>query len=110
VNSRLTGFTAISEVQCADVGRRLDGLTEKYQLVLMDPPYAMEELGPVLEKLGEEKGPVAEGGMLVVGHSRFLELQPEYGALRRVSLRRYGDNVVEFFEKTSREDQKSDQQ
>ena len=109
-NLQTTGFTAFSEVHCADVGRRLDGLTEKYQLVLMDPPYAMEELGPVMEKLGEEKGPVAEGGMLVVGHSRFLELNPEYGALQRVSLRRYGDNVVEFFEKTSREDQKSDQQ
>ncbi len=102
-NLQTTGFTAFSEVHCADVGRRLDGLTEKYQLVLMDPPSAMEELGSVLEKLGEEKGPVGDGGMLVVGHSIFLELLPEYGALRRVSHRRYGDNVVEFFEKAGNE-------
>ena len=102
-NLQTTGFTAFSEVHCADVGRRLARLTGKYQLVLMDPPYAMEELGPVIEKLGEEGGPIAEGGMLVVGHSRFIELPPEFGDLHRISHRRYGDNVVEFFEKVSRE-------
>ena len=104
-NLRTTGFTEFSAVHCSDVGRRLGSLTGNYQLVLMDPPYAMDELGPVLGKLGEEVGLIAEGGMLVVGHSRFLELLPEYGALRRVSHRRYGDNVVEFFEKISPEDQ-----
>ena len=103
-NLQTTGFTAFSEVHCADVGRRLARLTGKYQLVLMDPPYGMDELGQVMEKLGEEEGPIAEGGMLVAGHSRFIELLPEYGALRRVSHRRYGDNVVEFFEKFSGED------
>ncbi len=102
-NLETTGFTASGDVHCANVGRLLGRLTEKYQLVLMDPPYAMEELGPVLEKLGEESGPIEEDGVLVVGHSRFLELLPEYGALRQVSLRRYGDNAVEFFEKISRE-------
>ena len=98
-NLNTTGFTALGEVHCADVSRLLGRLTEKYQLVLMDPPYSMEELGPVMDKLGKENGPIERDGMLVVGHSRFLELLPEYGALRRVSLRRYGDNAVEFFEK-----------
>jgi len=100
-----TGFSTFGRVHCADVGRCLGKLTGKYQLVLMDPPYAMDDLSPVIEKLGEEEGLVAEGGMLVAGHSRFIELLPEYGALRRVSLRRYGDNVVEFFDKIGREDQ-----
>lgn len=102
-NLQTTGFSAFSEVHCAEVGRQLGRLTGKYQLVLMDPPYAMDELGPVMEKLGEEHGLIVEGGILVVGHSRFLELHDEYGALRRFSHRRYGDNVVEFFEKTGQE-------
>lgn len=100
-NLETTGFVASSEVHCADVGRLLGRLTEKYALVLMDPPYAMEDLGPVIERLGEDNGPIEEDGMLVVGHSRFLELLPKYGSLRQVSLRRYGDNAVEFFEKIS---------
>ena len=102
-NLETTGFTTDSEVHCAEVGRFLSRLTQKYHLVLMDPPYALEELAPLLEKLGEEDGPIEKEGMLVVGHSRFLELLPKYGALRQVSLRRYGDNAVEFFEKISAE-------
>ncbi len=98
-NLRTTGFSADSEVHCGDVDRCLSRFTGGYQLVLMDPPYANDELGPVMEKLGEVEGLIVEGGMLVVGHSRFLELLPEYGALSQVSLRRYGDNIVEFFEK-----------
>ena len=103
-NLRTTGFSAFSEVHCSDVGRSLGRLTESYQLVLMDPPYALDELAPVIDRLGEEEGLMAEGGMLVVGHSRFMELLPGYGALSRVSHRRYGDNVVEFFEKIRKED------
>ncbi|PKB73256.1 MAG: 16S rRNA (guanine(966)-N(2))-methyltransferase RsmD [SAR202 cluster bacterium Io17-Chloro-G7] len=98
-NLRTTGFSSHSKVHCADVNRFLSSFTEVYQLVLMDPPYANDELGPVMEKLGKVDGLIVEGGMLVVGHSRYLELLSEYGGLSRVSLRRYGDNVVEFFEK-----------
>jgi 16S rRNA (guanine966-N2)-methyltransferase len=98
-NLDATGLTDFAVVHCAEVGRVLDMLGGVYQLVLMDPPYAMEELAPILEKLGGAEGLIDENGMLVVGHSRFLELLPEYGALRRVSHRRYGDNAVEFYEK-----------
>ena len=104
-NLQTTGLHASGEVHCADVGRLLDRLTRKYDLVLMDPPYATEELGPVLEKLGEEDGPIEEWGMLVVGHSRFIELLPEYSALRRVSQRRYGDNAVDFYKKIGPDDE-----
>ncbi len=68
-----------------------------YRLVLLDPPYGMQRLDAVMYRIGGEKGLVANGGMVVVGHSRFLNLGPEYGSLRLHSQRRYGDNLVEFF-------------
>ncbi len=102
-NLQTTGFTAHAQVPCSDVTRSLDMLSGAYQLVLMDPPYAMQNLDPFLERLGQEAGLVADGGIVVVGHSRFLELRPQYCTLRRTSIRRYGDNVVEFYQKRSSE-------
>ena len=42
---------------------------------------------------------VEDDGTVVVGHSRHLELQSDYGSLHLFSHRRYGDNVVDFFRK-----------
>lgn len=102
-NLQSTGFTANSKVHCSDVTRSLSTLSGAYNLVLIDPPYALQSLDPFLEKLGQEQGLVAEGGLVVVGHSRFLELPPQFCTLRRTSSRRYGDNVVDFYERRSSE-------
>ena len=100
-NLETAGFFSSARVHCSEVLPSLDALTGRYQLVLMDPPYALGDLGAVLARLGEETSLMVEGGMVVVGHSRFLELPAEIGSLRRVSHRRYGDNVVEFYQLNS---------
>jgi 16S rRNA (guanine966-N2)-methyltransferase len=102
-NLEATGFSSNSRVHCSDVTRSLGVLAGAYQLVLMDPPYALQELDEVLERIGRERRLVAGGGMVVVGHSRFLDLGPEYGVLRRVSHRRYGDNVVDLYQRENGE-------
>ena len=98
-NLEAIGFTSASRVHCTDVDRSLTTLTGPYQLVLLDPPYVMQGLGEVLEKVGTKAGLVAGGGMVVVGHSRFVELSNTYAGLGRISHRRYGDNVVEFYQR-----------
>ena len=102
-NLQATGFAANSKVHCWDARRFLGSLAGDYRLVLMDPPYAARDLDAVMERLGEIEGPVAEEGTVVVGHSRFAELHSSYGVLRRASRRRYGDNVVEFYERAGDE-------
>ena len=98
-NLEATGFGPYGRVHWSDVNRSLSLLAGDYRLVLLDPPYALQDLDEVVEKIGREPRLVAGGGMVVVGHSRFLELRPEYYSLRRVSHRRYGDNVVEFYQR-----------
>jgi len=100
-NLQTTGFSTTSQVHCSDVTRSLDTLSDAYQLVLMDPPYAMQNLDPFLERLGQKESLVAEGGIVVVGHSRFLEMPTHFCTLSRTSTRRYGDNVVEFYQRRS---------
>ena len=96
-NLENTGFLGQGKVYQADAIRVLDSLPGPYRLVMLDPPYRLTQLGEVLEKIAEHPGLVAPKGMVVVGHSRHTELRPSYGPLARESLRRYGDNVVEFY-------------
>jgi 16S rRNA (guanine966-N2)-methyltransferase len=92
-----TGFSQQAKVYRADVVRVLGGLSGPYQLVLMDPPYRLQNLGEVLEKIASVLGLVDNQGIVVVGHSKRQELLSHYGPLELESHRRYGDNVVDFY-------------
>lgn len=96
-NLESTGFDNQGQVRCADVNKFLRTSSGPYQLVLMDPPYKMENLDQVLETLTSAMGVLEDGSMVVVGHSRFFSSNPEYGPLHLESTRRYGDNVVDIY-------------
>lgn len=97
-NLETTGCSHKARVHCADVAQSLARLVGPYHLVLLDPPYRLQNLGEVLEKLASVDGLVAEAGVVVAGHSKHLELLPGYGPLALRRHRRYGDNVVDFFQ------------
>jgi 16S rRNA (guanine(966)-N(2))-methyltransferase RsmD len=64
-------------------------------IVFLDPPYEMEgEYRAALELLGENPPP-----LVIVQHSRRLELQENYAALARVRMLRQGDNALSFYER-----------
>ena len=92
-----TGFDRQAQVFCGEVTRTLNTLPGGYGLVLLDPPYRMENLGEVLDLIAAMPGLLENGGMVVVGHSRRLNLIDTFGRLRRESHRQYGDNSVEFY-------------
>ena len=96
-NLESTGFDNQGQVRCADVNQFLRTSSGPYQLVLMDPPYKMENLDQVLETLTSAMGMLEDGSVVVVGHSRFIAPNPEHGPLHLESTRRYGDNVVDIF-------------
>ena len=76
--------------------RALQVLKGPYRVVLMDPPYRLQTLDPILESLARVSLIEAEG-VVVVGHSKRLGLNNRYGALSKVLSRRYGDSTVDFF-------------
>ena len=98
-NLEHTGFQDRGRVFCGTVDSTLNKLEGHYKLVLMDPPYRMEDLESVLEGIAAAPNLVDDGGMVVVGHSSRLSLRPDFGSLQLVSSRRYGDNAVEFYSK-----------
>ena len=98
-NLATAGFSDQAAVHCADAWRILPGLAGNYQLVLLDPPYRMTGLSDFLESLAALPGLLDARGMMVVGHSRHTSLAEQYGALSLYSRRRYGDNLVDFYQR-----------
>ena len=99
VNLQVTKLADRATVLHSTVEKALEQMDNKYDFVLMDPPYKMKDLAPVLKVIGETKILEADG-MVVVGHSKHSNLSDTYGNLSRFDSRRYGDSVVEFFQWT----------
>jgi 16S rRNA (guanine(966)-N(2))-methyltransferase RsmD len=95
-NLEATGFSDQGQVYCMSVERALAELKGPYRLVLMDPPYKLPSIDPVLNGL-DKAGLVENGGIIVVGHSKRQELQPAYGRIIHLKTRRYGDSVADFY-------------
>ena len=96
-NLALAGFDDQAAVHQADAIHSLKALPGGYSLALLDPPYRMGAFHAVMDAIAGQPGLVAPEGMVVAGHSRQTELRAAYGSLRRIILRQYGDNVVDFY-------------
>ena len=96
-NLASAGFDGRAAVRQGDAIRSLTALPGGYSLALLDPPYRMGAFHPVMEAIAGQPGLLAPDGMVVAGHARQTELRAAYGSLRRIILRQYGDNVVEFY-------------
>ena len=98
-NLDATGFADCSSARCSDAGRILRDLQGPYQVVLLDPPYKMDRLNEFIDGMADICDLIDDPGMVVVGHSRHVGLKDEYGPLKLYSRRRYGDNLVDFFQR-----------
>ena len=95
-NLALTGLKSRGRVLPMPVSRALGRLEGPYTLVVADPPYeydrAEEELASLIEK-----GLLAQGGTLVVEHSKRREWPQTLAGLPQLTSRRYGDTSVTFY-------------
>lgn len=96
-NAAALGFADRVLVQRGEVEAVLGRLEGPFDLVFLDPPYALGP-GPALRLLAE-RGLVAAGGRVVAEHDRRTEIPETLGDLRRTDLRRFGDTAVSFFER-----------
>jgi 16S rRNA (guanine966-N2)-methyltransferase len=86
------------EVRRSDVNRFLDRCDDRFDLVFVDPPYALS-LASVEEVLGKT-APLLDVGATMVVHRRVGEGPPKVpGGLRVVAERTYGDSRLWTYEK-----------
>jgi 16S rRNA (guanine(966)-N(2))-methyltransferase RsmD len=94
-NLEALGIEAVSRVIADDAPRalrRLGRSGERFDLLLLDPPYAGDELRRALEAVSES-GVLAEGAMVVVEHGKRHALPGVAGLVVR-DARRYGDTLI----------------
>ena len=95
-NLGLTDRTTVWPLPVTAALKHLAGRGEPFGLAFLDPPYGGGAAVTALSALAEPPL-LAPGARVVVEHSR-REIMPEaVGALRRLSVRRYGDTQVAFY-------------
>ena len=95
-NLRSTGLREQAKLWPMPVARVTERLEGAFELVVADPPYGYDraeaELGAVVER-----GLLADGGILVVEHSRRREWPENLAGLKQLTSRRYGDTKVTMY-------------
>ena len=80
--------------------QRLGKLTQKIDIVYLDPPYEAEaEYAGTLNFLGSSKGReiLAPDALVIAEHSSKAKLASRYGALGHMRLLKQGDAALSFF-------------
>ena len=87
----------VAKVYKSTVRDFLNHINKKYELILVDPPFELNEWENILMNIGQ-RGILNSGGVLVAEHSSSLSLEKKYGELEMLDQRKYGDSLVSFFE------------
>ena len=95
-NLKVCKFEGNGKVYRMNAEQSLKVLKERYGVVVMDPPYRLDEIGPIVDQLNASNL-VETSGIVAVGHSKRQMLAETYGALTRVKSRRHGDSMVDFY-------------
>ena len=77
--------------------RGLAGSEQKFDLILLDPPYEGGHLDSALRNIDSFRL-VSSEGMLVAEHALQYPPEKEYGSLQLTKTRRYGKTGLAFFE------------
>ncbi len=97
-NLEKTKLAPQTHIYCRDVVKTISTLDKKYDIILIDPPYADTSIGDTLTKIANSKL-VGDNTVLVVTHSSHLSLSPAYGGLNMVKERRHGDSFIAIYRK-----------
>jgi 16S rRNA (guanine966-N2)-methyltransferase len=96
-NLKATGLETQGHVYCCRASRALGFLEKRYDLVLVDPPYADPALDSVLAQLANS-AVVKPTTILTVAHSSRRRLSSSYGQFGLARERCHGDTCVSFFQ------------
>jgi len=84
----------VNRMNCERFLRKSDG---GYDVVFLDPPYAIKNWDFVMGKVGKA-GFVNRHGVVIAEHFRGVNLSETYGDIKCVDSRRYGDSKISYYE------------
>ena len=98
-NVRTLGVESRVVVARGDVARQLERLASggrRFEIVFLDPPYALDVGEQALAALGAG-ALLAEDGVVIAQHFTKRPPAAEYGILRAFRARRFGETTLTFF-------------
>ncbi len=95
-NLEHTRLAARATVNKQQVERALPVLTERYDLVLADPPYADDGLISLLNEIAE-RNLVRQQGLVAIEHSSRVALPDSVQNLHALKHRRHGDTTISLY-------------
>ncbi len=96
-NLKITGFSEQSKVYCISAEKALSVLKGKYDILLLDPPYADASITAITEKLASSDL-VGKQSTIVIEHSKRIPLRDDLGKFRRTKNVRHGDSCVSVYQ------------
>lgn len=96
-NLTRAGFAVEARLWRMRVERALPLLTGQYDLILADPPYASEQLTPLLASLASD-GLLREGGIVIFEHASRVPPPEGVSGLILSKSRRHGDTTLSMYE------------
>jgi 16S rRNA (guanine966-N2)-methyltransferase len=103
-NLRRLGLTARTEVWVAPAPRALKSLAkrgESFDMIFLDPPYDEGQVEPSLKAVARA-GLLSDTGTVIAEHSAREVVSPRYDSLILNDQRRYGDTLLSFFKRDTR--------
>lgn len=95
-NLNKIGLLDNAHVYCCKVSKAIAFLEDKYDIVLMDPPYSDVSVSGVLINLASSNL-IREGTIVVVCHSSRISLDVSCDGLYLVEHRYYGDTSISIY-------------
>ncbi len=98
-NVHALGYASVARVMASPVFKAVRSLArggERFDLILLDPPYERGLAGEALKEIAKE-GLLAADGVVVAEHSVRDRLEENYGSLTLADRRRYGDTALSFY-------------
>ncbi|NPV52127.1 MAG: 16S rRNA (guanine(966)-N(2))-methyltransferase RsmD [Firmicutes bacterium] len=100
-NLELVGFEDRAEVYRNDAFKALEILSRRgcrFDIIFIDPPYAMRVGGEVIGAVGR-LGLMEVCGTAVLEHSRYEEVPIEISGLKIIRAERFGDTMLSFYKR-----------
>jgi 16S rRNA (guanine966-N2)-methyltransferase len=104
-NIRLCHFEKNAEVYRNDADRALKALIKReisFDYIFLDPPYKLQQLVSLMEKM-EEKKLVNTNGIIVCEHGQVLVLPQEIGEFIQIKHEKYGMIAITIYSRVSKE-------
>ena len=96
------GFGGVSTVRRGRCERVTMTLTNRFDIVFIDPPYSDNPFAEVIGNL-DKADILNPGATIFAEHSSRTELEDRYGRLQQTDSRRYGDTAVSTYRLASTE-------